>query len=149
MEDKLNELERKQDSYNREINQCYSHIAEIEREYNTLKEFKQKVIRSQGDYGGGNSRKSLALNKARSVSHDCNAAKIYCAEMTSVLNGVGAKLVNVIFERLKDKINNQLSAYSREILECEDRISEYNARLDDARQEYEAVKHWQESEAKG
>ena len=69
--------------------------------------------------------------------------------MGTVLNGLGAKLVNIIFERLKEKINNQLSAYQSDIIHYEDRISEYSAKLENTRQEYEAVKREQERKAKG
>lgn len=149
MDDRLNELKNEQASYNNEIDQCYGRIAELKEEYRTLQAFKRNVIRSQEDYGGGNSKKSAALNRAESVSRNCKVARIYCVGMGTVLNGLGAKLVNIIFERLKEKINNQLSAYQSDIIHYEDRISEYSAKLENTRQEYEAVKREQERKAKG
>lgn len=120
-----------------ELNQCRQNLSNLEaklkkceRNYESLRNFKGTLTTSQEEFETINSGGTNAFSEIESIKKDCRTAQKYQEGMTTVLNGIGAKMVGGLYSTMGMTVSLRLQKYLYDINTYDDEIARCRVRID-------------------
>lgn len=107
-------LDKYKNNLDNQINNYQNAINKIEKEYESLREFKQMVYRAQSDFATVNNRRKLVLTDLNSI--DNTVVKKYREGMGKSLTGIGANVAGAAFWGLLASIDLKMARYQTQLV---------------------------------
>lgn len=133
-------LELKRQEYVDRIVNARSKIKKSERAHGSLSTFKTQVLKSQEDFHAINSGKDSILSGVSGVMNYSKCAKKYYSGMKNILEGIGTKIIGVVYTVLIASISVKLKSYSKSVTDCDDEIRYCNKKITEIDKQIDAIK---------
>ena len=140
------ELQRKRQAFVNRSLENKQQIQNFERSYESLRNFKGTVERSQDDFHSVNSKKSEILAEVEDVMKNSKTAQRYDAGMKNVFTGVGSKIVGYAYSVFLANISARLRKYEREINTCDNDIAYCSRKINEIDRDISAAMAAEEAE---
>ncbi len=124
-------LQRKRQEYVNRIVNNRNKIRSCERSHESLSDFKAIVERSQEDFYEVNSGKSVILSEVDLIKQNSRIAQNYYTGMQNIFNGIGSKIIGVVYSVLLSTISIRLKNYVNTVNDCDDDIAYYERKIRD------------------
>jgi hypothetical protein len=118
-------LESRRSVYTGKINDTQRQLAQCERSYETLRVFKENVLKSRDEFYMIKSKKVNALSVVTGIENSI-IAKGYSNTIQPFLSGTHSRRVERVYTELLTSISSKLQSYLKTIDQCEDAIARYN-----------------------
>lgn len=133
-------LELKRQEYVDRIVNARGKIKKSERAHASLSTFKTQVLKSQEDFHAINSGKDSVLSDVSGVMNNSKCAKKYHSGMKNILEGIGTKIIGVVYTVLIASISVKLKSYSKSVTDCDDEIRYCNKKIAEIDKQIDAIK---------
>ena len=111
------------------IEQNNDELKRVEKAYDSLTRFKTKVLNTQDAFSGANGRKCRKLENVKKITDTSLTAEKYYSGMNDILNNVGVRLLNKVFNNLISSITAKISSYKNSVNDLENANSRMRVRI--------------------